>query len=50
MFDEAIKGEVQSVAQAALEAVLDKMPEVKALLEGQPVELVITLQLKPKQQ
>ncbi len=42
------EGEIKQATEAAIDAALDKVPELKALLAGEPVELVITLQLRKK--
>jgi len=44
MFEEQVK----EATKVAIDAALDQVPELKALLAGEPVELVITLQLRPK--
>lgn len=41
--------EIKDATKVAIESALEKVPELKALLAGEPVELVITLQLRPKQ-
>lgn len=48
MLEDLVESQIKSKAQIAVDAVLDKVPELKELLSGQPVELVITLQLRPK--
>ena len=50
--DNPLNSIVQSLVKenggALMEAVLDKVPELRDLLQGKPVDLTITLQLKPK--
>lgn len=44
-----VTSRVGAIAVVGTDAVLGEVPMLADLLKGQPVELVITLQLKPKQ-
>lgn len=41
-----LEEQIKEAANTAIDAALAKVPELKALLDGEPVELVITLQLR----
>jgi hypothetical protein len=43
-----VKDLIESNTGVLVESALNKIPEVRDLLQGKPVELVITLQLRPK--
>jgi len=43
-----VKDLIENNTGLLVESALDKVPELRDLLQGKPVELVITLQLRPK--